>query len=68
MTADAVVYLRVTDTKKAFLEVEEYKTAVSNLAQTTLRAVIGDMELDDTLNKRQERIAFAFTNDADASA
>jgi len=68
VTADAVVYLRVTDTKKAFLEVEEYKTAVSNLAQTTLRAVIGDMELDDTLNKRQERIAFAFTNDADASA
>jgi regulator of protease activity HflC (stomatin/prohibitin superfamily) len=54
VTADAVVYLRVTDAKKAFLEVEEYKTAVSNLAQTTLRAVLGDMELDDTLNKRQE--------------
>jgi hypothetical protein len=42
------------DAKKAFLEVEDYKTAVSNLAQTTLRAVLGDMELDDTLNKRQE--------------
>jgi regulator of protease activity HflC (stomatin/prohibitin superfamily) len=54
VTADAVVYLRVMDAKKAFLEVEEYKTAVLNLAQTTLRAVIGDMELDDTLNKRQE--------------
>jgi regulator of protease activity HflC (stomatin/prohibitin superfamily) len=54
VTADAVVYLRVMDAKKAFLEVEDYKTAVSNLAQTTLRAVIGDMELDDTLNKRQE--------------
>jgi regulator of protease activity HflC (stomatin/prohibitin superfamily) len=49
VTADAVVYLRVMDAKKAFLEVDDYKTAVSNLAQTTLRAVIGDMELDDTL-------------------
>ncbi len=54
VTADAVVYIRVMDAKKAFLEVEDYKTAVSNLAQTTLRAVLGDMELDDTLNKRQE--------------
>ncbi|MFD1599645.1 SPFH domain-containing protein [Halobellus rarus] len=54
VTADAVVYLRVMDAKRAFLEVEDYKTAVSNLAQTTLRAVLGDMDLDDTLNKRQE--------------
>jgi len=54
VTADAVVYIRVMDARKAFLEVEDYKTAVSNLAQTTLRAVLGDMELDDTLNKRQE--------------
>lgn len=54
VTADAVVYIRVMDAKKAFLEVETYKRAVSNLAQTTLRAVLGDMELDDTLNKRQE--------------
>lgn len=54
VTADAVVYIKVMDAKKAFLEVENYKEAVSNLAQTTLRAVIGDMELDDTLNKRQE--------------
>ena len=54
VTADAVVYIKVMDAKKAFLEVDEYKKAVSNLAQTTLRAVLGDMELDDTLNKRQE--------------
>ena len=54
VTADAVVYIRVMDAKRAFLEVDDYKTAVSNLAQTTLRAVLGDMELDDTLNKRQE--------------
>ncbi|OYR56297.1 SPFH domain-containing protein [Halorubrum halodurans] len=54
VTADAVVYIKVMDAKKAFLEVDDYKNAVSNLAQTTLRAVLGDMELDDTLNKRQE--------------
>jgi regulator of protease activity HflC (stomatin/prohibitin superfamily) len=54
VTADAVVYIRVMDAKRAFLEVDDYKKAVSNLAQTTLRAVLGDMELDDTLNKRQQ--------------
>ncbi len=54
VTADAVVYIKVMDAKKAFLQVDDYKRAVSNLAQTTLRAVIGDMELDDTLNKRQD--------------
>ncbi|KPN30284.1 FtsH protease regulator HflK [Halolamina pelagica] len=54
VTADAVVYIKVMDARKAYLEVDDYKTAVSNLAQTTLRAVLGDMELDDTLNKRQE--------------
>ena len=52
VTADAVVYLRVTDPKRAFLEVDDYKRATSNLAQTTLRAVIGDMELDETLSRR----------------
>jgi regulator of protease activity HflC (stomatin/prohibitin superfamily) len=54
VTADAVVYIKVMDAKKAFLEVDDYKRAVSNLAQTTLRAVIGDMDLDSTLSKRTE--------------
>jgi len=54
VTADAVVYIRVMDARKAFLEVDNYKVAVSNLAQTTLRAVLGDLELDDTLSKRSE--------------
>ena len=53
VTADAVVYIRVMDAKRAFLEVDEYERAVSNLSQTTLRAVIGDMELDDTLSRRE---------------
>jgi regulator of protease activity HflC (stomatin/prohibitin superfamily) len=52
--ANAVVYIRVMDAKKAYLEVEDYERATSNLAQTTLRAVLGDMELDDTLSKREE--------------
>jgi regulator of protease activity HflC (stomatin/prohibitin superfamily) len=54
VTADAVIYIRVMDAEKAYLEVENYEKAVSDLAQTTLRAVIGDMELDNTLRKQQE--------------
>jgi regulator of protease activity HflC (stomatin/prohibitin superfamily) len=54
VTADAVVYIRVMDAKRAFLEVDNYTRAVSNLAQTTLRAVIGDMELDETLSEREK--------------
>jgi regulator of protease activity HflC (stomatin/prohibitin superfamily) len=52
VTADAVVYIKVMDAKRAFLEVENYQRAVSSLAQTTLRAAIGDMELDATLSDR----------------
>jgi regulator of protease activity HflC (stomatin/prohibitin superfamily) len=54
VTADAVVYIKVMNAKRAFLEVDDYKTATSNLSQTTLRAVLGDMELDETLSKREK--------------
>ena len=54
VTADAIVYIRVMDARRAYLEVDDYHTAVSNLAQTTLRAALGDMDLDDTLSKRRE--------------
>ncbi|SFL40266.1 Regulator of protease activity HflC, stomatin/prohibitin superfamily [Halogranum rubrum] len=54
VVADAVVYIKVVDPKKAFLEVEDYQNAVSYLAQTTLRAVLGSMELDETLSRRTE--------------
>ena len=54
VVADAVVYIRVVDPKKAFLEVDDYQNAVSYLAQTTLRAVLGNMELDETLSRRDE--------------
>ncbi|WP_434084017.1 SPFH domain-containing protein [Haloglomus salinum] len=51
--ADAVVYIRVMNAERAFLEVDDYRNATLNLAQTTLRAVIGDMELDETLSQRE---------------
>ena len=54
VTADAVVYIKVMDAKRAFLEVDDYKLATSNLAQTTLRAALGDMELDETLSQREK--------------
>ena len=54
VTADAVVYIRVMDAERAFLEVDDYRRATLALAQTTLRAVLGDMELDETLSRRDE--------------
>jgi regulator of protease activity HflC (stomatin/prohibitin superfamily) len=53
VTADAVVYIRVMDAERAFLEVDDYRRATLLLAQTTLRAVIGDMNLDETLSRRE---------------
>ena len=52
--ADAVLYIRVMDAEKAFLGVDDYRRATLMLAQTTLRAVIGDLELDETLSKREQ--------------
>jgi len=52
VTADGVIYIKIQDVKKTFLEIEDHRRAVQNLSQTTLRAVIGNMELDETLNRR----------------
>lgn len=51
---DFLVYLRVNleEAQKAVLEVEDYTSAVVGLATTTLRAVIGDIDLDDVLSQR----------------
>ena len=49
---NAVVYFRVTEPKKAVIEVENYMYATSQLAQTTLRSVLGQAELDDLLAER----------------
>lgn len=51
---DFLVYYRVTDPKKSVLEVDNVVSAAINIATTTLRAVIGDIELDFVLSKRDE--------------
>jgi regulator of protease activity HflC (stomatin/prohibitin superfamily) len=49
---NAVVYFRVIDPRRAVVEVENYNYATSQLAQTTLRSVLGQAELDDLLAER----------------
>jgi regulator of protease activity HflC (stomatin/prohibitin superfamily) len=49
---NAVVYFRVTDPSRAVVEVENYNYATSQLAQTTLRSILGQAELDDLLAER----------------
>jgi regulator of protease activity HflC (stomatin/prohibitin superfamily) len=49
---NAVVYFRVIDPEKAIIQVEKYLDAVSQLAQTTLRSVLGQHELDEMLSER----------------
>ena len=50
---NAVLYFRVVDPEKAVIQVEKYFEATSQLAQTTLRAVLGKHELDDLLAERE---------------
>ena len=51
---NAVVYFRVMDPDKAIIQVERYLEATSQLAQTTLRAVLGKHELDEMLSEREK--------------
>ena len=51
---DAVVYFRVVDAVKAAVNVQDYQFAISQLAQTSLRSVIGRAELDDLLSNREK--------------
>ena len=48
-----MIYIKVTDPKNAFFEVTNYRWATVNLAQTTLRSIIGEMELDQILSSRE---------------
>jgi regulator of protease activity HflC (stomatin/prohibitin superfamily) len=50
---NAVVYFRVMDPRRAIVEVESYHYATSQLSQTTLRSVLGQVELDDLLSQRE---------------
>lgn len=51
---NAVIYYRVVDVAKATLEVENFWVAVSQLAQTTMRNVVGELELDELLSNREQ--------------
>ena len=51
---NAVIYFRVIDPRRAIIEVEDYLYATSQLAQTTLRSILGQSQLDDLLSKRDE--------------
>jgi len=51
---NAVVYFRVMDSIKAITEVEDFYYATSQMAQTTLRSILGQSQLDDLLSKREE--------------
>jgi regulator of protease activity HflC (stomatin/prohibitin superfamily) len=51
---NAVVYYRVMNAQQAIVELESYRYAVEQLAQTTLRSVLGEVELDDLLSQREK--------------
>ncbi|MGW4389667.1 slipin family protein [Streptomyces sp. NBC_00063] len=51
---DAVIYFKVTDASEAVVQVEDYRFAVSQMAQTSLRSIIGKSDLDDLLSNREQ--------------
>jgi len=51
---NAVLYFRVVDPEKAIIQVEDYNTAINQLAQTTLRSVLGQHDLDEMLSDREK--------------
>src|SRR5690606_19886938 len=51
---NAVIYYRVIDPEKAIIQVEEFEVATSQLAQTTLRSVLGQHDLDEMLAERDK--------------
>ena len=51
---NAVIYFRVVDQQRAIIQVEDYLYATSMMAQTTLRSVLGQSQLDDLLSKREQ--------------
>ena len=54
VNVNAVVYYKVKDARAATLEIENFKYAISQLAQTTMRDVVGEMELDELLANRDQ--------------
>jgi len=64
---DGVLYLQVVDPKKASYGIKDYKYATIQLAQTTMRSVIGKLELDKTFEERQQINAAVVKSVDDAS-
>ena len=54
VSVNAVIYYKVSDASKAILEVENFFYAVSQLAQTTMRNIVGEVELDELLSEREK--------------
>ena len=54
LKVNAVVYFRVVNATQAIIEVENYRYAVEQAAQTSLRSVLGEVELDDLLSQREK--------------
>jgi regulator of protease activity HflC (stomatin/prohibitin superfamily) len=54
VVVNAVIYYRIFDPKMAILNVENYKVAIAQAAQTTLRSIIGQFVLDDVLSKKEK--------------
>jgi regulator of protease activity HflC (stomatin/prohibitin superfamily) len=53
LKVNAVLYYKVADSRKAIIEVEHFNYAVSQLAQTTMRNIVGEFELDEILQQRE---------------
>lgn len=53
ISIDSVLFFQVTDSQRAVYSVKDFSGAVENLVQTTLRSIIGEMSLDDTLSNRE---------------
>ena len=53
VSVNAVIYYKVMDAKRAIIEVENFYHAISQLAQTTMRNIVGQFELDELLQKRE---------------
>jgi regulator of protease activity HflC (stomatin/prohibitin superfamily) len=54
VTVNAVIYYKVSDAAKAVIEVEDFRYAVSQLAQTTMRNIVGEISLDELLAEREK--------------
>lgn len=54
VNVDAIIYIKVMDSQKAFFEVTDYRSATVYLAQTSLRSIVGEMELDEILSSREK--------------